>query len=100
MKAQTKYISAGTRVRVANAGAVPQNSTWDDDHQRTSTPVKKRLQQLFFKGDRRLQCQIVYIGSESQRDQLRRKNLVKVELRDPTGSRITITADADNVIPA
>lgn len=100
MKVQAKFISAGTKVRVANAGPVPHLSAWDDDHQRTSTPVKKRLQQLFFKGDRRLHSQVVYVGSESQRDELRRKNMLKVELRDPAGSRIIITAPADNVVPA
>ena len=34
----------------------------DDDGQRTSTPVKKRLQKLFFRGDKRVHAEVVYIG--------------------------------------
>lgn len=97
MRTAAKHYTAGARVKVADPGPVPQWSAWDDDRQRTSTPVKKRLQQLFFKGDRRVTAQIVYIGSETVRQQLKKKGQIKVQLRDPSGSTITITADANNL---
>ena len=100
MKSATKYMTAGTRVKVSTPGPVPVTSVWDDDRQRCSPSVKKRLQALFFKGDRRISSQVVYIGSESMRERLKKKNLMKVELRDPAGSRIIITADADNIMRA
>lgn len=92
MKAM-KQMTAGTRVKVLEAAAVPASSTWDDDHQRTSTPVKRRLQEMFFKGDKKIQAEVIYIGSESERDRLKAKNLVKVQLRDPAGATIVITAE-------
>lgn len=98
MKSSAKFLSAGTRVRVALPGVVPAWSTWDDDRQRSSPSVKKRLQTLFFKGDRRISSQIVYIGSESLREKLKKKNQVKVELSDAAGSQIVITADAGNLM--
>ncbi len=93
-----KIVGAGSRVRVKTAGPVPEWSSWDDDGQRTSTPVKKRLQQLFFRGDKRIIAEVVYIGSESLRERLKSKNQIKVELRDPAGASIVITADAGNLI--
>ncbi len=98
MKSSAKFLSAGSRVKVAQPGVVPAWSTWDDDRQRSSPSVKKRLQTLFFKGDRRISSQIVYIGSESMRQKLKKKNQVKVELRDAAGSQIVITADAGNLM--
>lgn len=92
-----KFISAGTRVRVAEAGAVPAWSEWDNDNQRTSTPVKKRLQGAFFKGDRKLQAEVVYVSSESERDRLKLNGRVKVQVRDSAGSMIIITAEAANL---
>jgi hypothetical protein len=93
-------LAAGTRVKIKNPGTVPEWSVWDDDRQRTSTPVKKRLQQLFFRGDRRITASLVYISNESLRDRLRARNQVKVELRDPAGASITILADASNLTAA
>lgn len=97
MMKTSKHMSAGTRVRVAKPGPVPHWSTWDDDRQRSSNAVKKRLQELFFSQDRRIQASIVFVGSESLRDELRRKNQVKVELRDAAGSRVVIVAEATNL---
>lgn len=84
-------------MKIRNPGAVPQWSTWDDDGQRTSTPVKKRLQQMFFKGDRRISAEVLYIGSESERDKLRAHGRVKVQIRDAAGSIIVVTADTENL---
>ena len=98
MKSAANFLSAGTTVRVAQPGVVPAWSTWDDDRQRSSPSVKKRLQTLFFRGDRRISSQIVYIGSETVRERLKKKNQVKVELRDAAGSHIVITADAGNLM--
>ncbi len=87
-------FSAGTKVRVAQPIPVPEWSEWDDDKGRASTPVKKRLQQMFFKGDRKVTAEIVYIAKETERDKLRRLGRVKVRLRDPSGACLVITADA------
>ncbi len=97
MKQAATFISAGSRVKVIRPGPVPVTSKWDDDRQRSSPSVKRRLQALFFKGDSRVSSQIVYIGSESLRQRLKQKKQVKVELRDAAGSSIVITAEADNL---
>lgn len=91
-------LSAGTKVKVRQPGGVPAWSEWDDDHQRTSTSVKKRLQQLFFRGDKRVLAQIVYIGSDSLRAQLKAKGQVKVEIRDPAGASIVVLAEVANLV--
>jgi hypothetical protein len=98
--AKTVAFTAGTRVKVKAPGAVPEWSEWDDDHQRTSNSVKKRLQQMFFRGDRRISALVTFIASESQRIKLRSANRVKVELRDAAGASIVITADALNLVAA
>ncbi|MBW7904130.1 MAG: hypothetical protein LC135_13680 [Phycisphaerae bacterium] len=100
MVASGKFISAGTRVRVREAGPVPTYSTWDDDGQRTSTPVKKRMQKAFFGGDRRIQAEVIYIGNESERERLRAKGLAKVQLRDSAGCMVVVTAEVASLIAA
>lgn len=92
-----KFLAAGTRVRISEPGPVPTWSTWDDDNQRTSNHVKRRLQTLFFKGDRRVSAEVLYIGNESVRDKLRADGRVKVQLRDPAGSIIIVTAPTANL---
>ncbi len=87
-------------MKVRRPGAIPEWSTWDDDRQRTSNAVKKRLQHLFFRGDRRIQASVVYVASEALRAQLKAKKQVKVQLRDPAGASVVILADADNLITA
>jgi len=94
-----KFLSAGTRVKVSSPCPVPSCSTWEDDGQRTSTPVKRRLQQLFFRGDRRISAEVVYIPNPDERLRLRGKGLTKVQLRDPAGSMIVITAPSDVLQP-
>lgn len=95
---RTVSLAAGARVKVKTPGPVPEWSTWDDDRQRTSSSVKRRLQQLFFRGDRRIAASVVYIGSESIRDRLKAKQQVKVELRDAAGAAVVILADATNLM--
>lgn len=95
-----KFLSAGTRVKVRGGGPVPSWSTWDDDHQRTSTPVKKRLQKMFFGGDRKIQAEVVFIANESERDRLRSQGRVKVQLRDAAGSSIVVTAGSEDLVQA
>ncbi len=95
---RSSSVAAGARVKVKAPGSVPEWSTWDDDHQRTSTSVKKRLQEMFFKGDKRIVGTVVYITSEAVRDRLKAKNQVKVELRDSAGASIIILADAANLV--
>jgi len=100
MGSRTASFGAGTRVKVKKPGPVPEYSTWDDDQQRTSNSVKRRLQGLFFKGDRRIQAAVVYIANESDRERLKSKKLVKVEVRDPAGACIVILAGTDNLVAA
>lgn len=88
-----KYLAVGSKVRVVEPMGVPSCSKWDDDRGRTSSSVKRRLQLLFFQGSRKVMAEILYIGNESEREKLRRAGLVKVRLRDPSGSMLCITAD-------
>jgi hypothetical protein len=92
-----KHIAAGTKVRVAEPMAVPRWSECDDDKGRTSVPTKQRLQQLFFRGDRKVAAEVVYIGNETERDALRRLGRVKVRIREASGSMITCTAEAEKL---
>jgi hypothetical protein len=94
---QSKLPPAGAKVRVVEPGPVPQWSEWDEDGQRTSGPVKKRLQRMFFLGDKRIQAEVLYLGNESERDKLRNLGRCKVQIRDSAGSMIVITADATNL---
>jgi hypothetical protein len=87
-------LAAGTRVQVSQSMDVPDTSVWDDDRGRSSTLVKKRLQSMFFKQDRKISGEVIYISRESEREKLRRKGLVKVRLRDASGSAVIITAEA------
>ena len=90
-------LAAGTRVRVKEPLSVPEWSIWDDDGHRVSNSVKKRLQQLFFKGDRRVSASVVFITKESERERLRRNKRLKVEVRDPAGCSVVITAGTDDL---
>ena len=92
-----RTLAAGTRVKVKAALETPEWSVWDSDGQRVSNSVKKRLQQLFFKGDRRVSASIVFITKESERERLRRTKRVKVEVRDPAGCSVIITAGAEDL---
>lgn len=94
MKPSAKFISAGAKVRMRGPIEVPHWSEWDDDKQRTSNVVKKRLQRLFFKADKKIQAEVVFVGSESERDRLRNLGRLKVSIRDAAGSEIVITAPA------
>lgn len=94
---KAKSIAAGTRVKVRKPGDVPDWSAWDDDGQRVSSSVKRRLQQLFFRGDRRVSGTVVYIIKESEREKLRRNGWLKIEVRDSAGSSVVLTADPENL---
>jgi hypothetical protein len=95
---ESKTFAAGTKVRVCESMDVPEWSEWDDDKGRTSGGVKKRLCQLFFRGDKKISGEIVYIAKESEREALKRKGQVKVRIKDQTGSMITITADPSKLV--
>ena len=94
---KVKFLTAGTRVKVREPGSVPEWSVWDNDGQRVSNSVKKRLQQLFFNGDRRVVGTVLYLTKESEREQLRRHNRVKVEVRDSAGCSVIFTAETENL---
>ncbi|UCD29636.1 MAG: hypothetical protein JSV03_03915 [Planctomycetota bacterium] len=93
-----KHMAAGTKVRVAEPMAVPTWSKWDDDRGRTSTSVKKRLQSLFFNGDRKVSAEVLYVSRESERVILRRQGLIKLRLREASGTSLTITADPATLV--
>lgn len=93
-----KYLAAGTKVRVIEPTNVPTWSEWDDDHGRTSPSLKRRLQTLFFQGDRKLTAEVVYIHNETEREKLRRLGRVKVRVRDPSGAMLAFTADPANLV--
>ncbi|MFO0973037.1 MAG: hypothetical protein U1A27_06325 [Phycisphaerae bacterium] len=97
MAGATNHLPPGTKVKVITPGDPPPWSEWDDDFGRTSPPVKKRLQKRFFAGDPKISAEILYIGSESVRDELKRKGRIKVRIRELAGSTIVITAEANNI---
>lgn len=93
-----KFLAVGTKVRIATPMNVPEWSTWDDDHGRTSGLLKKRLQTQFFKGDKKVTAEVVYVSRESEREKLRRKNQVKVRVKDQSGCMLVITADPSKLV--
>ena len=95
---QSKYMAAGSRVRVTEPMDVPEWSTWDDDKGRTSGSVKRRLQASFFRGDRKISAEVVYISKESEREKLRRKGQIKLRLREASGTMLSITADPSRLV--
>jgi hypothetical protein len=94
----SKHLASGTKVRIAEPMDVPPWSTWDDDKGRTSGAVKKRLQQRFFRADRKLTAEIIYIASEEVRERLRRKGQTKVHVRDQSGCAMVLTADPTTLV--
>jgi uncharacterized protein YhfF len=86
-------LASGTRVRIRESMDVPQWSEWDDDKGRASAPTKRRLQQLFFKGSKKVTGEIVYVAKESERDKLRRIGRCKVRIRDSSGAAVVITCE-------
>lgn len=92
-----KEWASGTKVRVIKTSEIPPWSEWDDDAGRTSTQVKRRLQQMFFKGDKKISAEVVYVPKETDRERLRKLGRCKVRLRDVSGSSVVITADSGNL---
>ena len=96
----SKTFSAGTKVRVAEAMDVPEWSEWDDDKGRTSGGLKRRLQQQFFRGDKKVRAEVVYIAKESEREALKRKGQIKLRVKDQSGCMLVITADPAKLVAA
>lgn len=92
-----KHLAAGTKVRVAEPTDVPAWSTWDDDRGRTSATLKKRIQAMFFRGNRKITAEVLYVGRESERAKLLRKNQIKLRLKEASGIILNITADPGNL---
>jgi hypothetical protein len=92
-----KYLAVGAKVRVTTPIDVPDWSTWDDDHGRTSSQNKKRLQYQFFQGSNKILAEVMYVAKESEREKLRRQGRIKIRLRDPSGCMLVITADPNNL---
>ncbi len=89
----SRHMPVGAKVRVKEPMDVPEYSVWDDDKGRSSTPVKRRLQSMFFRGDKKVTAEVMYIPKESDREKLRRNGLVKLRVREASGSMVNITAD-------
>lgn len=90
-------LVSGTPVKVITPGPPPPGVEWDDDKQRTSGPVKKRMVEMFFRGDKKLRSEVAWIVSESARDELKRKGLMKVKVRESSGTTLTFTVPAANL---
>lgn len=90
-------LTSGMPVKVITPGPVPEGAKYDDDHQATSPAFKKRMLQHFFLGDRHLKAEISWIVSETQREALHKKGLMKVRVRDATGNGVVFTAPAENL---
>jgi hypothetical protein len=95
-----RQVAAGTKVRISESMDVPHWSEWEDDKGRTSVPTKRRLQQLFFRGDKKVNGEVVYIAKESEREGLRRLGQVKVRVREASGATVTITVEASKLVQA
>lgn len=90
---KSKTLPVGSKVWIAEPMDVPENVAWDDDGGRTSGLLKKRLVAAFFKQDKRITAEVVYIARESEREKLRRKGLVKIRLKHQSGSMLNITVE-------
>ncbi len=90
---ENKALVVGSKVFVNQPMDAPDGIRWDDDGGRTSGLLKKRLISSFFKQDKRITGEVVYIGKESEREALRRKGLVKIRIRHISGSMLTISMD-------
>lgn len=88
-----RHLGEGTEARVTEPMDVPEDSVWDDDGGRTSTRVKKSLQARFFRGDRHLSAEVVYVAKDSERKRLRRKGLIKLCVHDAARSILVLTVD-------
>lgn len=95
---ESKNLAVGSKVRVSEAMDVPEWCEWDDDKGRTSGVLKKRLQLMFFRGDKKITAEVVYVPKESEREKLRRQGRVKLRLREPSGAMLTITADPSKLV--
>ena len=93
----SRQLASGTVVKVKRAGPAPPWSEWDDDRGRTSGPVKKRIQEMFFRRDPKIRAEIAWVVSESERESLMRKGRVKVKLRESSGTMLVVTAGADQL---
>lgn len=93
MALESKTLTVGSKVRVAQPMDAPDSIEWDDDGGRTSGLLKKRLIASFFKQDKRITAEVVYIAKESEREKLRRKGLVKLRLRHQSGSMLNIKVE-------
>lgn len=93
----SRHLAAGTKVKIKNPCDVPEWSTWDDDRGRTSANVKKRMQTMFFRGDKKVSAEVMYVSRESEREKLRRKGQIKIRIKDQAGSHLAITAAIDNL---
>ncbi len=93
MAFESKTMNVGQRVCVKDPMDPPDGIEWDDDAGRTSGLLKKRLIASFFKQDKRITAEVVYIAKESERERLRRRGLVKLRLRHQSGSMLIISVE-------
>lgn len=95
-----QVFSAGSKVRVVAPMEVPTWCEWDDDRGRVSNHVKQTIRDKFFKGDPKLNAEILHISSEGEREKLRKAHRTKVRVRMPSGDTVVITVELDKLTKA
>jgi hypothetical protein len=88
-----QVLASGAKVKLIAPIEVPIWSEWDDDRGRVATHVKGVIRQRFFKGDRKVAAEVVYIPNETERTKLRKLGRTKIRLRMPSGESIVIVAE-------
>jgi len=95
-----QFLTIGSKVRIAKPMAVPPWCEYDDDRGRVAKHVKNVIRERFFKGDTKLNAEIVHVPNETQREKLRKAGRTKVRVRMPSGETIVITVEMDNLVKA
>lgn len=90
-------FSAGQKVILTAAMTAPAWCVCDDDKGRVAKHVKKTILERFFKVDKKLTCEIVYVSNEVEREKLRKAGRAKVRVRTPAGECIIIPIEINKL---
>ena len=82
---------SGTTVRSVELHLNIPKVKWDDDFQKTSPYVKKQLIRKFFSQNKKVKGEIIYITSESKKMELKKKSLIKIRLKEISGTSVIIS---------
>ncbi len=86
-------LSAASPVRISEPGPPPADVGWVRDI-RLNPRTRRQLIEGFWKGHKNVSGQVAYVANESDRDRLRRKGMIMINLRDVSAQKVTI------IIPA